>query len=643
MPTINDAIVVAKAYDTSGNGGRKLVKLNSGKSIVVVKDASSTRYLSYTSQDGATWSVGTSLPVSSTTDIALCTNGEYSYTIYTSGSNSITFNILNSSGIGVSGATFALDSGQTALGNVSLAINEAKTELHAAWASKNSAYPNSFNIRYAKGTINANGTVTWGAVEQITNSNVSGYNYSDLTIAIIDKKPSIICEYYNGTSYYLINHSTVFTDRDFNTNAPSNWGNKIIIGPVGYAQSSTSTMYVPQSINGLANGLIPIAWMGKDEDSNDEYYIRFSKSIDDGITWSTPSKLYLGSYPSITASKNGKLFITYVEDGATKYIESADNGDSWSTPTRIGTGTYPSSLIDFNINISVPLTIRRTVNEVFFSGSWSTETISPPVGERGQILNRQNILTYNITSESTLGTVTEKINGVVVGTKTLTSGQNTTVNITQAQWDAIPYGKYRNNSAGRNTIEIVTSNNTFTYTFEKWFDNTLDVISATKAVKDSKDYYLPSAKKIVVDAVNSKGGSATTAMSLEQIATQINNLSEIKVAKGNSVLSTSVRNFATNTGANVGYYYITIDLNTLGFEPKRIIYKMSNLNNTNSGLVCYWSKDDIMHFTDVNYANNVIYNTSGFGYFRNQKESTGILYLPIVLMNSNYEWVAYSD
>lgn len=639
MPTINDAIVVSgSGYTTIGNGGRKLIMLNNGKMVSVVIDKTNSYFRTYISDSMvSSWNPLLSEYQMNISDCALATDGVNIFSLY-SGNNDENIYFKSISENGVSKQSFIIDTSQTSLGNVSLAINEAKTELHAAWVSKNSTYPNGFNIRYAKGTINVDGTVTWGAVEQITNGNLTGLDFKNPSIAIANGVPTIFAERANsGNNMIFVYSSNITTADGVSYTAPSSpLKGKTVYNGSSYAQSSPSAIYVPQSINGLESGLVATTWMGKDVTSNDEYYIHFSKSMDGGTTWSTPSKLYLGSYPSITASKNGKLFITYVEDDATKYIESADNGVSWSTPTRMGTGTYPSSLIDFNINISVPLTIRRTVNEVFFSGSWSVETISPTVGERGKILNRQNILTYNITSDSTIGTVTEKINGVVVGTKTLTSGQNTTVNITQSQWDAIPYGKYRNNSAGRNTIEIVTANNTFIYTFEKWFDNTLDVISVTKAVKDSRDYYLPSAKKILSDAINSKGGSTTPTDSIESMAESVVSGGSKRSAEGTIVSDTGTSTVTFFNGSTSTIPVVSFDFSTLPFVPSKLIFQLTN--KSSSWYISVWSKENIFD-NSTNYSNCTVNNSSNAAY--RVPYSNGVVKIPVSNSAVSYDWFAY--
>ena len=70
-------------------------------------------------------------------------------------------------------------------------------------------------------------------------------------------------------------------------------------------------------------------------------------------------------------------------------------------------------------------------------------TNSIPSGDIGQKTSKDNLLTYAVTTDGTMSTITEKVNGVTVGTKTATGGQSLTVALTQAQWDAVRYGKYQ--------------------------------------------------------------------------------------------------------------------------------------------------------------------------------------------------------
>ena len=640
MPTINDAIVVSgSGYSTEGNGGRKLVRLDDGTLVVAIKNTTSSSFIFYKSiNNGNTWSIiyntGT---LTSIQDVDLVPFGAKVFLIQAYNNTIVTYRSIDVA-TGASNDVVAIDTSQTALGNVSLAINEAKTELHAAWSSKNSTYPNCFNIRYAKGTINADGTVTWGAVEQVTTDNVTGVDFTNPSIVVSTSNVPLIFHIYKNSN----TSSKVLVSRK-----EASWVLREVYNGGEYAQSSPSAIFVPQSINGLANGRIWVVWHGRTSTSSVDN-IKMSYSDDSGVSWSNVIEVTTGSnvqqYPTISYNKRNEVFIvwqgfdatvsnSYVNVRKVKYANSTLSAIETVTNNATSSATYPNS-IPSGVDFDSPLFIytNNQTSSVNFYGSWSVETISPTVGERGKILNRQNILTYNITSESAIGTVTEKINGVVVGTKTLTSGQNTTINITQSQWDSIPYGKYRNNSAGRNTIEIVTSKNTFTYTFEKWFDNTLDVISVTKAVKDSKDYYLPSAKKILSDAINSKGGSTTPTDSIENMAKSVNSSSSTNSKTGVSISSSSTKSFTTSNGGTGNYYYISIDTNILGFIPSSI--EVTKTNKTYA-FINVWRKENFVQNA------NVIANYSSSGVAFRIPYNQNVLDLVVDGVSASYDWIAY--
>jgi hypothetical protein len=150
MPTINDAMVVASAYDTSGNGGRKLVRLSNGWLIAVVYDSTGTgsgsRLVFYKSTDnGATWSIlcfagNTRLNLYSITNI-----GTRIYLISMTGNTTIQHSNFDATIVTSSTDVCALnggnlDSSQTSFSGGSLIANDTGTELHATWASKNATY-----------------------------------------------------------------------------------------------------------------------------------------------------------------------------------------------------------------------------------------------------------------------------------------------------------------------------------------------------------------------------------------------------------------------------------------------------------------------------------------------------------------------
>jgi len=68
--------------------------------------------------------------------------------------------------------------------------------------------------------------------------------------------------------------------------------------------------------------------------------------------------------------------------------------------------------------------------------------ISVPQGDIGVKTTKNNLLTYNITTKDEMSEVVEKVNGKIVGRKNLANGEETQVNLTDEQWDAVGYGKY---------------------------------------------------------------------------------------------------------------------------------------------------------------------------------------------------------
>lgn len=553
MPTIADATVVTQAYDTSGNGGRKLVRLDNGWLVSVVK---TTDYFYFYKTEKGDWSDKTQLCYIThsnidNSDISIVSVGNTVHALYgwyTSGVFSCSFNATTITNINLYDNRVTVETmAQNAIGNVSLAINEAKTELHAAWASKNATYPNSFNIRCAKGTINADGTVTWGAVEQVTTINGSGIDYKNPTISIKnDNLPAILCEYSDSSSKMIISYRKV----------ASSWGTSTAYNGATYVQSSPSAIYVPQSINGLVNGLVANAWHGTDSASGGANYIRFSKSTDGGATWSTALKLVIGTNASLAANKNRKLFITYEDAGVTKRIESTDNGDTWSSAVTIGTGTNPSTLFDLRMSFSAPLTIRKGTSSVLFSGTWTVTTISVTPGDIGQKTDKNNILSYSITTDGEMSTITEKINGTVVNTRNTTSGQAVTLGLTQAQWDAIRFGKYADATGGKNTLTVEMGSEKWTYTFDKQLASDSDIISASKAVKDANEVYLPAQISRLKSVAESKGAAIPSNPKIDDIVTGIN------------TLQTSV--YGNSSFTTTSPYTLTV--NGLGFSPSRVVF-----------------------------------------------------------------------
>lgn len=397
--SVQDATVVNSAYDTSGNGGRKLVQLENGWLVSSVYDSSNIVIYLYVSKDnGATWS---QLCYRDTSrfirghSLSSYKNFVYLIELEDDGSNYYnnfwTIDAEMVSNVNIGGSTSGIlntdtleANTQTAYRSCSLAINEAGTELHATWTSKNPTYPNSFNIRYAKATINIDGTVTWGSVEQVTTENNSGYGFENTSIVINSSGNPFISADYAGVSYYIVGRLWDGTS----------WQVTTIYSNSSFEQIYPSAVFVPSGINGLSQGRLWVAWMGNDS-TDTVPSIRVSYSDDGGSTWSSMEKLasggtaYYQRYPSITANPNNEIFIVW--DGetlsSTGYaIRSIKNSNgTWGNIENIviedGASKFtPSTLFDpkFSLDFTKPLFIFEHSNiKVSFYGTWIIGNFTP--------------------------------------------------------------------------------------------------------------------------------------------------------------------------------------------------------------------------------------------------------------------------
>lgn len=368
--------VVGSAYDTSGNGGRKLVRLDNGHLYSVDRPSTGVDYyLRKSTDNGATWSLVYTMTTNSgydSKDISIATNGNIVYILikfYTGSS----YNVRSFKYDGTAGSYLAdIDTAQTALGSTSVTV-DSNGHLHAAWSSKNSTYPNSFNIRYSKST---DGGVTWASPTQITTYNTSGADASNPTIVINSLgHPVIIWAYNQGTSTNQIQ------GKYYNG---SSWTFMYPFPSNGYVQSNPSATVD-------SNGVIHVAWHGSDNVDVAIQHIRYSKSIDNGVTWSSMEKLTSGAYsqesPSISTDKLNKVFILFHGKKATsttynniRLIEGVSG--AWGAIQEITNQTsqnilYASTCNNYN-NFEKPLAIWKDLqaSNVKFYGKW-TEDLTP--------------------------------------------------------------------------------------------------------------------------------------------------------------------------------------------------------------------------------------------------------------------------
>ncbi|WP_135552622.1 hypothetical protein [Paenibacillus cymbidii] len=380
--TRTSVTVVGSAYDTSGNGGRKVTVLDNGWIVAAAINASGNQIELYVSKDnGATYSrlcyFYNAVAITSSTTFALCSSGNNVHMIMVGDGASDSINHF------AIDATTQTDSNRYGVGfhNIdtqttiqSCSITAALDgSIHAAWASKSTTYPNSFNIRYGKSTDSG---ATW-AVSYQTIDNTSGDDNTN---------PSIISR---ANSYPLFTWQFKNAAGTVNTIFCRYWGgssfttSNVHLGS-SYAQSSPCATVAP-------SGRIWCTWVGRDSTDSSVENVRVSYSDDGGATWSTMQKLtsgntYAQNFPSVSIDPSNNVYIDWQGvDSAinTNYRQLRRiiwNGSSWGsisslTSNSSGHVSNVSSLNNSTLNFSDPLTIYQDAQAtaVKFRGSWTID------------------------------------------------------------------------------------------------------------------------------------------------------------------------------------------------------------------------------------------------------------------------------
>lgn len=330
--------VINQPYSTASNGGRKLVRLSNGALVAAVKRSDGVGFNLYIKDnDNALWRQLYSTNSGTLTDVALAPGNNGVFTLYSHIGNTV-----SASFVGVDGQSknfLNVDKSQTAVGNVSLAIDPTNGHLHAAWTSKNSTYPNSFNIRYAK---SIDGGVIWSAVEQISQNNNTTVNYFNPTIVVRNSIPFILVAYSHTNAISCL--SPTITEK---YNGATTWGNvRVYVGDT-FVQSNPSTVVDK-------DGVIHVSWHGTSSDSAGYNNLYYSKSAVGGLSWSTAERILKGdskghyAFPSITTDKTGDIFIIF---GGPKNVAKLKKGNSqWELSHVDDLLSYPSTLYEANFN-----------------------------------------------------------------------------------------------------------------------------------------------------------------------------------------------------------------------------------------------------------------------------------------------------
>ena len=345
--------VVSQSYLVSQMA--RPVRLSNGWLVGAIYDGSSAVKLYKSVDNGKSWTLinANAFNTTALNSWTLVTNGKCVYLVGSFGNASTSIKVFDNTGAQL--GVFSLDISQTAIGQVCAAITLDGTKLWWAASTKNSTYPNSFNIRAGSIPINADGTLgTPSAITQVTTQSTSVQdNVTPFILFKADGTPIL---------FYLFTGSNSVYSRVWNG---SSWNavNIIYSGTPTYSQSNPIGCTTP-------NGKLHSAWHGTDAADTVNPYIRYSNSSD-GTTWlATPRKLVKGQNASITSDKNGRLIITYEDGGYIKRIESTNEFVSYSGPVVVGAGTVPASFYDptFQTDFTVPPTFYQATGAVKYYG-----------------------------------------------------------------------------------------------------------------------------------------------------------------------------------------------------------------------------------------------------------------------------------
>lgn len=280
------------------------------------------------------------------------------------------------------------------------------------------------------------------------------------------------------------------------------------------------------------------------------------------------------NYVGISSDLLGNIYITANDrtTGITTYLKKiSPNGEITTILEEVKTN--PDSSYSYYISLfetakmitPEPLYAVRADNRassISLYGNIQLPELTPMPKDLGNINDRTVILRYTLSNYPVGTTVTEKINGVTVGTKTIISGTEYTVSATLAQWDAVKYGRYKDTLGGKNVVTLeVSTGEVYTYPFTKTLPTTAKTNDVLVAVNDMSNTAMASHKKRLVDAIGNKatvGGTGTLediTKAIESIS--VENMSGMKIATGT---------FKTDSSA-------TASVRGISFKPKGIVYQ----------------------------------------------------------------------
>lgn len=364
--------VIGSAYDTSGGGGRKLVRLSNGW-LVATAINGTTDIRFYVSKDsGATWSLLTAIAtgLTLTGGVAICSVGTIVHFIVGSGTN-IYLEKFDATTVGTTYSLGAYDETQNAIGSGVSIATSASGVIHATWCSKNTSYPNSLNIRYSRST---DAGATWSTPAQVTAQTISGFGCEHPCVVVLPNEyPVIVARYFNSTPSYAIHC--------YKTTNGTTWDSDNYNVRTG----STYQQYRPCAAVDSA-GNIHVVWYGYDSSYTTNEAIQYSKSTDGGATWSTvalysPGASYSQVYPTISIDSSDVPWVIFCgkTPASTTYYQISKmsrSSGAWNAVTTITSASsahqyYPQACLGLSA-FTDPVAIWQDnqASAIKFRGVW---------------------------------------------------------------------------------------------------------------------------------------------------------------------------------------------------------------------------------------------------------------------------------
>jgi hypothetical protein len=226
----------------------------------------------------------------------------------------------------------------------------------------------------AQANFSSDGGKTWLSQPRTFSDDSEDANHPQIVSTGADQFTVIFAQHDTSAGFYYEYARTT-------TSAGNVWSSFHRVSPAG-----EHGQYVDTAVG--ADNVIFATWMSSSGSDNS---LKFSKSSDRGLSWSTPIEIStvnsLASwYPEIAVSTSGHIAVTWYRHVGSEWpifvASSSDSGQSWASETRInstvGQGMSPQISVNKNGNFLITWRLLASGSYIFSSASdagstWSSE------------------------------------------------------------------------------------------------------------------------------------------------------------------------------------------------------------------------------------------------------------------------------